>query len=61
MSKYETRIMPRHEAEGFINNMRWFAGMSRITAKPVDKKKTGDFDLYRVRATRHAFAQYMFD
>jgi hypothetical protein len=51
--KYETRRLPEEEALAFIQNMRWFAGMGRITAK-----RNGDGTV-TVRATRHAWSNFI--
>lgn len=53
MTKYETRIMTREDAKAFLQNMQWFAGFGRITAKETDDGRV------RVRATRAAWSNWV--
>jgi hypothetical protein len=54
MKRYETRTMPLEEATAFLQNMRWFAGLGRITAK-----KTSDGKKAVVRASKSAWSYWV--
>lgn len=51
--KFETRLLPKDEALAFIDNMRWFAGFGRITAKPAGN------GMYSVRASCAAWSKWV--
>lgn len=51
--KYETRILTSDEAIGFVQNMRWFANMGRISWEPISKTHV------RVRATPYAWSNWV--
>lgn len=46
------RILSKDDALGFLRNMRWFAGLGRITVKRTDN------GLYRVKASKAAWSYW---
>jgi hypothetical protein len=49
---YETKMMDRDEALGFLRNMRWFADIGRIRVRPLGNGR------YAVQARRAAWSYW---